>query len=196
MSINQSGWRPEMGEGGTAATATHTGNRALMLEEPLIFEIGSNETTGMDFTQSPSPRLRGEGRGEGMQPTGGELLRRAKAMRRDMTPAEARLWYLLRARRFGDVKVSRQVVIGSYIVDFCARARKLVIEVDGNTHGGNEAADERRTAALQARGYRVIRFSNADVMTNEAAVLSAISAALAAAPLPGPLPIGEREAGA
>jgi glycine dehydrogenase subunit 2 len=50
MSKNQSGWRPEMGEGGvTGAAETRTGNRALMLEEPLIFEIGSTETTGVDF---------------------------------------------------------------------------------------------------------------------------------------------------
>lgn len=47
--INQSGWKPEMTPGGAGATATHTGNRALMLEEPLIFEIGSTETTGVDF---------------------------------------------------------------------------------------------------------------------------------------------------
>ncbi|SEM50077.1 glycine dehydrogenase (decarboxylating) beta subunit [Sphingomonas gellani] len=50
MTINQSGWRPEMGgnkDGGTVST--FTGNRALMLEEPLIFEIGSTETTGVDF---------------------------------------------------------------------------------------------------------------------------------------------------
>jgi glycine dehydrogenase subunit 2 len=59
--INQSGWRPttpEKGEG--SSTETFTGNRALMLDEPLIFEIGSNETTGVDFdTYSPSPS--GEG---------------------------------------------------------------------------------------------------------------------------------------
>ncbi|WP_294283833.1 aminomethyl-transferring glycine dehydrogenase subunit GcvPB [uncultured Sphingomonas sp.] len=49
MSINQSGWRPEMTARNGAAGQTFTGNRALMLEEPLIFEIGSTETTGVDF---------------------------------------------------------------------------------------------------------------------------------------------------
>jgi len=50
MTINQSGWKPEMtaSDAGTAP-ATFTGNRALMLEEPLIFEIGSTKTTGVDF---------------------------------------------------------------------------------------------------------------------------------------------------
>ncbi len=51
--INQSGWRPEMGDGsGAEAPATFTGNRALMLEELTIFEIGSTETTGVDFADS------------------------------------------------------------------------------------------------------------------------------------------------
>jgi glycine dehydrogenase subunit 2 len=53
MSINQSGWRPERPEAGTADTATFTGNRGLMLEEPLIFEIGSTDTTGVDFAEAP-----------------------------------------------------------------------------------------------------------------------------------------------
>ena len=57
--INQSGWKPEMQsvEGG-AAGATRTGNRALMLEEALIFEIGSSETTGVDLPQVPAANSR------------------------------------------------------------------------------------------------------------------------------------------
>ena len=53
MSVNQSGWRPEMGYASQAAQATFTGNRALMLEEALIFEIGSTETTGVDIDAAP-----------------------------------------------------------------------------------------------------------------------------------------------
>ena len=53
MSINQSGWRPEIGEAGASDATTFTGNRALMLEEPLIFEIGSTDTTGVDFAEPP-----------------------------------------------------------------------------------------------------------------------------------------------
>lgn len=53
MSVNQSGWRPEMGDTSQAAQATFTGNRALMLEEALIFEIGSTETTGVDIDDAP-----------------------------------------------------------------------------------------------------------------------------------------------
>ncbi|HVI97811.1 MAG TPA: aminomethyl-transferring glycine dehydrogenase subunit GcvPB [Sphingomonas sp.] len=64
MTLNQSGWRPEAPQAGGSETATFTGNRALMLEEPLIFEIGSTETTGVDF--NPTPPLQGRGWGGGV----------------------------------------------------------------------------------------------------------------------------------
>jgi glycine dehydrogenase subunit 2 len=47
--LNRAGWRPEMIAGRADDNTTFTGNRALMLEEPLIFEIGSDATTGVDF---------------------------------------------------------------------------------------------------------------------------------------------------
>ena len=59
MSINQSGWRPEMGDAQSGGdVATFTGNRALMLEEPLIFEIADNSTTGVDFAEEDMPASR------------------------------------------------------------------------------------------------------------------------------------------
>ena len=51
MTINQSGWRPERPNAGGEGAATFTGNKALMLEEPLIFEIGDAHTTGVDFAE-------------------------------------------------------------------------------------------------------------------------------------------------
>jgi glycine dehydrogenase subunit 2 len=57
MTINPSGWRPEAAEAGLAANdiaPTASGNRALMLEEALIFEIGTTETTGVDFAEVPA----------------------------------------------------------------------------------------------------------------------------------------------
>src|SRR5690606_10340207 len=62
MTVNPSGWRPEAPTAEAGGTATYTGNRALMLEEPLIFEIGTTETTGVDF--SPLPFRGGVGGGE------------------------------------------------------------------------------------------------------------------------------------
>ncbi len=64
MTVNPSGWRPEMGEAKVAETTTWTGNRALILEEPLIFEIGNGETTGVDVP-SPLPFRGGAGGGAG-----------------------------------------------------------------------------------------------------------------------------------
>ncbi|MBA4307509.1 MAG: glycine dehydrogenase (aminomethyl-transferring) [Sphingopyxis sp.] len=49
--LNQSGWKPEMGPSGDTKPATFTGNRALMLEEALIFEIGTTDTTGVDLPE-------------------------------------------------------------------------------------------------------------------------------------------------
>lgn len=58
MTINASGWRPEIGSSKADAPATSTGNRALMLEEALIFEIGSTETTGVDIADAPAGKSR------------------------------------------------------------------------------------------------------------------------------------------
>ena len=54
MTINQSGWKPEMAASDASAASTATGNRALMLEEPLIFEIGSTDRTGVDLADIPA----------------------------------------------------------------------------------------------------------------------------------------------
>ena len=51
--INQSGWKPEMGAAADTKPVTYTGNRALMLEEALIFEIGTTQTTGVDLADAP-----------------------------------------------------------------------------------------------------------------------------------------------
>jgi len=117
------------------------------------------------------------------------LLARAKSMRTDMPQPEREMWTALRGKRFEGVKFSRQVVVGQYIADFVARSRKLIVEIDGDTHL-DPAKDARRTQELEEAGYRVIRFSNYDVMTNLEGVLTSISAALATAPLPTLSPKG------
>jgi very-short-patch-repair endonuclease len=102
-----------------------------------------------------------------------ETRSRAKELRTNLTEPERRLWYHLRAKRPG-VKFQRQVVLPPFIVDFASRSERLVIELDGDTHGGRETYDAARTRALEQRGYRVIRFTNADVMTNIDGVLRTI----------------------
>ncbi|MCK0533509.1 endonuclease domain-containing protein [Sphingobium agri] len=102
-------------------------------------------------------------------------LKFAKQLRRDLTPAETRLWYHLRAKRFSGAKFRRQTVIGPFIADFTCRAAMLVIEIDGDTHGATAEYDAERTAYLEQQGWQVLRFTNTDVMRNLEAVLSSIA---------------------
>jgi very-short-patch-repair endonuclease len=81
----------------------------------------------------------------------------AWANRRELTASEARLRSALCGRKLG-VQFRREVPLaGRYIVDFCAPAVRLVVEVDGNCHVRRRAADARRDAALRALGWRVVR---------------------------------------
>ncbi len=98
---------------------------------------------------------------------------RAKKLRTEMTTPERLLWSALRAGQLG-VKFQRQVVLAPYIADFAARSERLVIEIDGDSHADSAVTDTIRTEALQARGYRVLRFTNSEVMTNLEGVLRTI----------------------
>src|SRR5690606_32475651 len=122
----------------------------------------------------PSP-LQGRGLGEGKTRLRDQiLLERAKAMRRVQTEPEQRLWLALRAKRFEGAKFRRQVVIGRYIADFaCRMPVMLIVEVDGDTHADRRGYDKSRTAFLEQKGYRVIRFNNDEVMGNLEGVLLA-----------------------
>jgi very-short-patch-repair endonuclease len=95
-------------------------------------------------------------------------------MRANPTPAEARLWYHLRAHRFGNHKFRHQTVLAPYIIDFTSRAAMLAIEVDGDTHAAQPAYDAARTRFLESQGFHVLRFTNAEVMTNIEGVLQTI----------------------
>ena len=90
-----------------------------------------------------------------------------------MTPPEQALWHALRAGRLG-VKFKRQYVVDPYIADFAAPSERLIVEVDGESHGFTEENDAARTALLETKGFRVVRYSNSDVMTNLDGVLRAI----------------------
>lgn len=108
-------------------------------------------------------------------------LPRARELRRETTRAEAQLWEQLRARRIQDTKFVRQHPVGPYVADFACRKLKLVIEVDGATHSTEAECqyDARRTAFLGGQGYRVLRFSNDEVLNGMDGVLPLISASIA-----------------
>ena len=116
-----------------------------------------------DATALPSP-LWGEGglaqpsrvRGKKVTPKG---VARARSLRRRETDEEARLWGMLRNRRFRGFKFLRQHAIEPFIVDFACRELMLVAELDGGQHAESEY-DARRTKYLNAQGYSVLRFWN------------------------------------
>ena len=92
-----------------------------------------------------------------------EKLRRAKELRREMTPAEKMLWNELRANKLG-VHFRRQQVIAGFIVDFYCHKAALVVEVDGDIHDLQKEEDARREQVLSELGLKVVRFKNAEVM--------------------------------
>jgi len=91
------------------------------------------------------------------------ILQRAKKLRRESTPPEKLLWSVLRRRRLGGLKFRRQEPIGQYVVDFCCRELKLIVELDGMSHEDTELQDHIREQWLRAQGYRVFRVTNWDV---------------------------------
>ncbi|WP_380877325.1 hypothetical protein ACFB49_12350 [Sphingomonas sp. DBB INV C78] len=111
---------------------------------------------------------------------------RARDLRNAAAPAERALWQHLSRSQLDGYKFSRQMPIGPYICDFLCRSARLVVEVDGHSHDGRITHDERRTEALEAAGYRVIRFTNADIEKRIEGVLTIISDALAERPTPNP----------
>jgi very-short-patch-repair endonuclease len=112
---------------------------------------------------------------------------RSRELRNNATPAERKLWSALSNRQMSGVRFNRQVVIRPYICDFAARSVKLVIELDGGQHGEAVAYDTVRTEFLEARGYRVLRFWNNDVLTNLEGVVGQIALALNDRPSPSRL---------
>jgi very-short-patch-repair endonuclease len=117
---------------------------------------------------------------------------RAKSMRGTATPAEHRLWQILRAKRLSDYKFKRQLPIDHYIADFTCLARRLIVEVDGGQHAENPN-DQRRDDYLTGQGFRILRFWNNDIFDNEEGVLTRILDALHS-PLPNPSPARGRGA--
>jgi len=103
---------------------------------------------------------------------------RARHLRTEMTAAERRLWYRLRAHRLHGASFRRQVPIGPYIVDFVCMAARLIIEVDGGQHASWATHDRVRDTYLREQGFGILRFWNNDVLGNFQGVLEVIATAL------------------
>ena len=96
-----------------------------------------------------------------------------------MTQAEEVLWQELRGTKLG-VHFRRQHVIGTYIADFVSLKNRLIIEVDGEYHQlpEQQLLDAERTKYFEQKGYRVIRFTNAQVLNDLEMVMSKLIKAL------------------
>src|SRR5579875_1484459 len=163
----------------------------------------------------PSPPGRGvggEGRAGGEGGVGGEggpkpikvkpplppdLLEFARNLRKEQTDAEALMWSLLRGRRLAGRKFRRQHPVEPYVLDFYCHELQLAVELDGGQHNTPEGRqhDEKRSEFLTAKGIRVLRFWNHDVIQDTEVVLEAIWNAITdqgtlPSP-PTPLPEGE-----
>ena len=106
------------------------------------------------------------------------LLNNARNLRKNMTKEERRLWYnFLRSCGF---RFRRQEIIGNYIVDFYCSSAKLIIELDGSQHyePENQMKDQDRTAYLNKQGFRVLRYTNLDILENFDGVCENIMAEL------------------
>ena len=132
-----------------------------------------------------------------------KLTSRAQKLCKEMTKEERRLWYeYLRCYPY---QFRRQVAFGSYILDFYCAAAQLAVELDGSQHyePAGQQYDRDRTAYLNSVNIHVLRFSNADVMTNLSGVCQKIDMAVmerlntpfqgvtSPAPSGGTLPKGE-----
>lgn len=100
---------------------------------------------------------------------------RARALRRRATPAEQKLWALLRARRLQGAKFRRQQPLGPYVVDFFCQDAQLVVEVDGAQHFPPSQYDKVRDTWLNAAGLTVLRFANHEILGDPNRVLQRIS---------------------
>lgn len=107
------------------------------------------------------------------------LKENAKHMKQNPTEAESVMWELIRRKQLG-VIFKRQYIIDEYIVDFVCLERRLVIEIDGGYHstGEQQESDANRDSRLAALGYRVLRFSNGEVMMQPDNVVTKIKQAL------------------
>ncbi len=159
--------------------------------------IGKSVGARIDFdlTPGPSPEERGSASGEIYaqdfifttdERTWKSQKENARDNRKSPTEAEEKFWQSVRNSNLG-FKFRRQHAIGRFIVDFVCIEKKLVVEIDGAIHDSQKKEDEERTLIIQDAGFKVIRFSNEEVLKNLEVVLQEIRMELSS---PSPLERG------
>jgi len=165
----------------------------------VVFKVLVSDNQGLtpspsnNLTPNPSPKERGTHAGNGVDNLSSDpgyltadsymankLVQHAKDNRKEPTKAEAILWEEVRDKKLG-YKIRRQHYIGTFIADFVSLEKRLVIEIDGGYHTEAEQTelDEARTLELEQKHlFKVIRFTNEEVLNNLENVLSQIRIAL------------------
>lgn len=107
----------------------------------------------------------------------------ARENRKNMTQSESILWSQIKGNSLGATFL-RQYIIGEYITDFACLDPKLVIEVDGGYHSEPRQVEDDaiRQDWLEKQGFKVIRFTNAEVECDIVNTINKIKHALSVSP--------------
>jgi very-short-patch-repair endonuclease len=143
-------------------------------------KMTARNATGMTYGKRPRrkipPPLAGGGDASDSERRGRGPTVRSRQLRANSTDAETKLWNALRRKSIEGLRFRRQFYLGPYFADFICLPARLVVEVDGGQHGQSTQLvhDRRRTAWLKSQHFRVLRFRNAEVLTNLDGALYAI----------------------
>ena len=107
-----------------------------------------------------------------------KTIRQAVKLRKELTPAEKKLWAYLRGDKLNGVNFRRQHAIGNFIPDFVSIKRRLIIELDGSQHLEQAEYDIERSKYFESLGYKVVRFWNNQVENDLNGVIRAIEFSL------------------
>lgn len=155
-------------------------NKAGAFFAPYEFFYGWRKTGGTILHPHLNPLPKGEDLKKGVSYRANfkfsGLVKTARELRKNQTPAEDVMWELLRNRQLADLKFRRQHQIGHYVVDFYCNELKLVVELDGEVHTADEAQkkDHKRDAYLQSMGFEVLRFENEVFLNDPESILKQI----------------------
>jgi 5-methyltetrahydrofolate--homocysteine methyltransferase len=106
-----------------------------------------------------------------------------RVLRKQQTPAEAKLWEALRNRKLNGMKWRRQANIDIFIADFLCVQHRLIVEVDGEIHDDQKERDCLRTKIIGDHNYKIIRFKNEEILQRLPDVLQRITALTSRPPL-------------
>jgi very-short-patch-repair endonuclease len=135
----------------------------------------------------PSPSWGGTGRKAARVGESKATTKRARELRKTLTPQEARLWMQLRVMRADGFHFRRQAPLLGFYLDFVCFKHRLIVEIDGSQHADDVRQidhDAMRDAILQRAGFRTLRLWNSDVSDNLDGVVQTIQLALQNPPSP------------